>query len=145
LLSLSEEIEEVIKQLRERQRSIESALNELTRLAEEIGRLEEEQEKSGLSKEEFSIFRVLRGYKVNEPAEMARKIYQEIDKQREWFYNEDAEREIRKELYKLLSREYREASPHRGSERERPIYVTHLTDLVDRVLKMHRILVSGGE
>jgi len=145
LLSLSEEVGEIVRQLRERQRSIESALNDLTRLAEEIANSKEEQEKSGLSKEEFSIFRVLRGYKVDKPAEMAREMYQELEKRSEWFYSEDAEREIRKELYKLLSSEFREVSSHRGGEKERPIYITHLTDLTNKVLKMHKILASEGK
>jgi len=145
LLSLSEEVGEIVRQLRERQRGIESALNDLTRLAEEIANSKEEQEKSGLSKEEFSIFRVLRGYKVDKPAEMAREMYRELEKRSEWFYSEDAEREIRKELYKLLSSEFREVSSHRGGEKERPIYITHLTDLTNKVLKMHKILASEGK
>lgn len=144
LLSLSEEIEEIVKQLRERQRGIESALSDLTRLAEEISRLGEEQEKSGLSKEEFSIYRVLKGYKVNKPEEMARKIYQELEERSEWFYSEDAEREVRKEFYKILSGEFRGASALRGGE-EAPIWVAHTADLVNKVLKVHRILASGGK
>jgi len=145
LLSLSGEVGEIIKQLRERQRSIESALNELTRLAEEIANSREEQEKSGLSKEEFSIFRVLRGYKVDKPAEMAREMYRELEKRSEWFYSEDAEREIRKELYKLLSKKFKETPSYRGSEKETPIYVIQSKGLVDKVLSMHRILASGGK
>jgi len=145
LLSLSEEVGEIVRQLRERQRSIESALSDLTRLAEEIANSKEEQEKSGLSKEEFSIFRVLRGYKLDKPAEMAREMYRELEKRSEWFYSEDAEREIRKELYKLLSSEFREVSSHRGGEKERPVYITHLTDLTNKVLKMHKILASEGK
>jgi hypothetical protein len=81
---------------------------------------------------------------VDEPEEMARKIYQEIERRREWFYSEDAERELRWELYKLLSGESKEVSAIKSGE-EIPIYVIHLTDLVDKVLRTHRILASGGE
>lgn len=145
LLSLFEEVEEIIKQLRERQRGIESALSDLTRLAEEIANSREEQEKSGLSKEEFSIFRVLKSYKVDKPVEMAREMYRELEKRSEWFYSEDAEREIRKELYRLLSKKFKETPSYRGSEKETPIYVIQSKGLVDRVLSMHKILASEGK
>jgi len=36
LVSIAEKVEEIIAQLRERQRSVESALEELTRIAEDI-------------------------------------------------------------------------------------------------------------
>jgi len=144
LLSLSEEVGEIVRQLRERQRSIESALSDLTRLAEEIANSKEEQAKSGLSKEEFSIFRALKGYKISQPVEMAREMYRELENRSEWFYSEEAEREIRKELYKMLSRKFKEASPLRGGE-ETPTWVIHRADLVNRVLSMHRILASEGK
>jgi len=43
LVSIAQRVEEIITQLRERQRSVESALNELTMIAEEIAKAEEEQ------------------------------------------------------------------------------------------------------
>jgi type I restriction enzyme R subunit len=144
LLLLSEEVGEIIKELRERQRSIESALNDLTRLAQEIASLRKEQEKSGLSKEEFSIFQALKGYKVNGPEEMARRTYRELERRSEWFYSEGAEREVRTELYKLLSGELREVSSIKSGE-ETPVWVIHTADLVNKVLRVHRILASRGE
>ncbi|GAH07683.1 unnamed protein product, partial [marine sediment metagenome] len=78
-------------------------------------------------------------------AEMAREMYRELEKRSEWFYSEDAEREIRKELYKLLSKKFKETPSYRGSEKETPIYVIQSKGLVDRVLSMHKILASEGK
>ena len=71
-------------------------------------------------------------------------MYRELEKRSEWFYSEDAEREVRKELYKILSGAPREASSLRGGE-ETPTWVIHTADLVNKVLNMHRILASEGK
>ncbi|MEA1963548.1 MAG: HsdR family type I site-specific deoxyribonuclease, partial [Candidatus Aerophobetes bacterium] len=138
LISISEKIEEIIGQLRERQRSIESAISELTKLAEEIAASKKEQKDSKLGKEEFSIFWVLRSYRVDKPDEMARIIYKEMEKQRDWFYNEKIERKLRTELYKLLLH-FRKA----GSIEEVPPYETRgLKEIVDSILRIHRTLIK---
>jgi len=140
LISISEKIEEIIEQLRQRQRSVESAISELTKLAEEIATSKKEQEDSKLSKEEFSIFWVLRSYRVDKPDEMARIIYKEMEKQRDWLYNERIERKLRTELYKLLLH-FRKA----GSIEEVPPYETRgLKEIVDNILKVHRTLIEAG-
>jgi type I restriction enzyme R subunit len=139
LISISEKIEEIIDQLRERQRSVESALCDLAKLAEEIAASKEEQEKSGLSKEEFCIFWILRSYGVDNPEVMAKRTYEEMKKQKEWFCNEKIERRLRMSLYKLLQ-------PQKvGAIEEATPYITRkLNEMVNNVLKMHRILVEGG-
>ncbi|MCK4735115.1 MAG: hypothetical protein KAT65_21865, partial [Methanophagales archaeon] len=138
LISISEKIEEIIDQLRERQRSVESALGDLAKLAEEIDASKEEQEKSGLSKEEFSIFWILRSYGVDNPEVMTKRIYEGMEKQKEWFYNEKIERRLRMSLYRLLQPRKAEAIE------QAPLYVTRkLSEMVNNILKMHRILVEG--
>lgn len=138
LISISEKIEEIIDQLRERQRSVESALDDLAKLAEEIDASKEEQEKSGLSKEEFSIFWILRSYGVDNPEVMTKRIYEGMEKQKEWFYNEKIERRLRMSLYRLLQPRKAEAIE------QAPLYVTRkLSEMVNNILKMHRILVEG--
>jgi len=102
LVSIAEKIEEIISQLRERQRSVESALEELTRIAEDIAKAEEEQKKSGLNKEEFSYFWILRRHGVKNPEEISKGISNIIAKKEHWIFNENVERELRKELYKKL-------------------------------------------
>ncbi len=138
LISISEKIEEIINQLRERQRSVESALSDLAKLAEEIAASKEEQEKSGLSKEEFSIFWILRSYGVDNPEVMAKRIYSGIEKHPEWLYNEKIERNLRMSLYRLLQ-------PQKAGaiEEDTPYITRKLSEMVNNILKMHRILVEG--
>ena len=127
LVSIAEKVEEIIEQLRERQRSVENALEELTKIAEEIAEAEEEQEKSGLSKEEFSYFWILRRHDVENPEQKARDA-QEILREREhWIFNKNIERELRKELYKLLLE-------HDGD----------VVNLVNELLGIDR-MIRGGE
>jgi len=102
LVSIAEKVEEIIMQLRERQRSVEYALEELTKIAKEIADAEEDQRKSGLGKEEFSYFWVLRRYGVKNPEEKAKKIQKTISEKGYWMFNVNVERELRKELYKFL-------------------------------------------
>ena len=128
LLSIAEEIERILSQLRERQKSVESALNDLTKLAAQIVESQEEQEKSGLNKEEFSIFWILRSHGVNNPEEITETIYNVLDGNSEWRYNVKIERKVRRELYKNLI----------GS-----IFENKLVDLVNSLLKMHIILREG--
>ena len=102
LVSIAEKVEEIILQLRERQRSVESALEELTKIAEDIAKAEEEQRRSGLNKEEFSYFWILKRYGVKNPKEISKDISSTIAEKEHWIFNESVERELRKELYKKL-------------------------------------------
>mgnify|MGYP000713339421 CR=1 FL=1 len=68
---------------------------------------------------------------------MAKRIYDGMEKQKEWFYNEKIERGLRMSLYRLLQ-------PRRaGAVEEATPYITRkLTEMVSDILKMHRILVG---
>ena len=127
LVSIAEKVEEIISELRERQRSVESALEELTKIAEDIAKAEEEQSKSGLSKEEFSYFWILRRHGV-ENENISRKIHEIISNKEHWIFNEKVERELRKDLYKVLQKE---------------LYKLQLNDavkLVDELLGIDKIM-----
>lgn len=128
LLSISEEIEKIITRLKERQTSVETALQDLTKQAQQIAASEEEQMRSGLNKEEFSIFWILRSHEVSSPEKLAGRIYKDIVEHKEWPYNEKLERTLRRNLYKLLLK----STPK-----------NQLVELVNNLLKMHRILIEG--
>ena len=121
LVSIGEKVEEIILQLRERQRSVESALKELTKTAEDIARAEEEQNKSGLSKEEFSYFWILRMHGIEDEG-VSRKIHEIISEREHWIFNENVRRELRREIYRVLYE-----NGYRGSKK-----------LVDDLLKVNK-------
>lgn len=102
LISFAEKIEEIITQLKERQKSVELALEELTKMAKEIAEAESEQKNSGLSKEEFSHFWVLRKFDVEKAKEKSKEISELFRVHENWLYNEDEERILRRKLYKAL-------------------------------------------
>ena len=102
LVSIAERVEEIISQLREKQRSVESALEELAKAAEDIAKAEKEQKSSGLNKQEFSYFWVLKKAGVKEPEKISKEISDIIAKKEHWIFNENVERELRIELYKKL-------------------------------------------
>jgi len=102
LISIAEKVERIVSQLRERQRSVESALKELTNIAEEIAEAEEEQKKSGLNKEEFSYFWILQKHGVKDPENKSKSIRKLFAEKKHWMFNKNIERELRINLYKLL-------------------------------------------
>ena len=141
LVSISEKVEEIISQLKERQRSVESALEELTKIAEDIARADEEQKKSGLSKEEFSYFWILRRHGVENPEKISKDICKIIAENEHWIFNENVERELRKELYKLFSN-IKLSSPREGTKIRGPIEPgdIYFVRLVNELLGIDRIL-----
>lgn len=75
---------------------------------------------------------------MDNPKVMARQIYTGIEKHREWLYNEKIESRLRMNLYRLL--QPRKA----GTVEEAAPYITRkLSEMVNNILKMHRILVEG--
>ena len=127
LVSIAEEVERIISQLRKRQRSVESALEELTRIAEDMAKGEEEQLKSGLNKEEFTYFWILKRYGI-ESEEMAKRIHEIISSKKHWVFNEKIERELRRDLYKVL-----QGALHK-------LQLSGMVKLVDEILRIDRIL-----
>lgn len=130
LLSLSEEVEKTINRLKEKQASAEETLRELTKIAERIAASEEEQRESGLSKEEFGVYWVLKNRQVNKPETITPKIYTELNAHDDWVYNEHTERTLRRNLYKILIGTIPEAQ---------------LVELVNNLLRMHEILIEGAK
>jgi len=120
----------VIKRLEERQISIEKALKELINISEDIARAEEEQKNSGLSKEEFSYFWMLRE-KVQNPKELAKDIAEIFAKEEHWIFNKEDERELRVELYKKVLKQIRD--------------IEEASELVEELLNIDRIMREGEE
>jgi len=76
LIPLGEQVEEVIRRLRERLISVQTALEQLNGLTEQSVAAEAEQAESDLSGEEFALYWVLKGQRVPDPKEAARTVQQ---------------------------------------------------------------------
>ncbi len=129
LISIGEEVEEIIRRLRDRQNSVQASLNQLLDCAEQIHAAEEEQADSGLPGDSFALFWVLRGEGYQDAEALAEQVYGVLAAHETWPYSLAVERQVRLELYKLLS-----GSHGKG--------VDALKETVDNLLKMHR-MVAG--
>jgi type I restriction enzyme R subunit len=102
LISIGERVESVIQRLRDKQISVQSALEELTETVEETAAAEAEQTKSDMETVEFALYWVLRGEGLSDPEATAQKVYGVLEEYSGWPYNEDRERAARLKLYALL-------------------------------------------
>jgi len=144
LIPLGEQVEEVIRRLRERQISVQAALERLEGLAEQAVEAREEQARSDLSNEEFALCWVLKGQGVADPEETARTVHRILAEHPGWAYNPRVKGEVRLELYKVLMPRLQGTAI-----RERPSEVTAvvrhsgtLKETVDAILRMARVVAE---
>jgi type I restriction enzyme R subunit len=102
LMSIGERVEQVIQQLRDRQISVQSALYELSSMVESTVEAEQEQAESGMDPGAYALYWVLRGQGVAAPEDVAGEVEEILSDHRGWAYNENQERAVRLQIYKLL-------------------------------------------
>jgi len=103
LYGLGERAEDIIRRFQERQLKSIDTLNDLTKIIEEIARSDAEREKLKLTKDEYTIFWVLKENKVcNDTIELSKKILSLLNDNKNWALNKKKEMELRKDLYKIL-------------------------------------------
>ncbi len=129
LVSIGEEVEAIIQRLRDRQISVQLALEQIQTKAEEVVEAEAEQRRGNLPGKAFAFLWVLRGYGMPDPEAKAREVEGIMDKYPGWPYSQKIERTARMELYRAL----------KGRVPGGP---ARLKEAVDNLLKMHRT-VSG--
>lgn len=132
LLSIAEEVEEVIEQLRLRQIGIETALSALQKSAERVAEVEAERSASPLEDLAFSLHMVLRGSElaVSNPADLERlaeDLSGYLQEHDGWRHSENMKRMVRLEVYKRLLPCIQPFDPARANT------------IVDNLLKMQRI------
>lgn len=142
LVSIGERVEAIIQQLKERQISVQSALEQMTSLAEQVVGAQEEQEESKLSESEFALFWVLRGQGVPDAQDAAVEANDVLASRAGWPYNDDLQRDARLQLYKVLK-----ARPLDKRTKEGPASyevgaggAAVLKETVDSLLRMHRMV-----
>ncbi len=138
LISIGEQVEAIIRRLRERQISVESALAQLEALAEDATKAHEQQARSDMNSGEFALYWVLKGQTVVEPERMAREVYRILLEHPGWPYNPRLESAVRRELYKLVKLPPRTLAE--AGEDGPP--VRNLVEVVNNVLRMHRMLAA---
>jgi len=102
LISIGQRVEDVMQRLKDRQISVQIALQELTDRTEEIAESSDEQERSGLPPRIYALFHVLRRHGLEAPKNAAEEIEEVLSEQPNWPYDSDLERRVRFELYKRL-------------------------------------------
>lgn len=144
LISIGERVDAIIQQLRERQISVQTALEEMTGLAEQVVAAQEEQQESELTEGEFALFWVLRGQGVPSAEELAAEANGVLAAHAGWPYNDDLQRDARLQLYKVLK-----TKPLDKATKERPASYEVgpgraglLKETVDNLLRMHRMVVE---
>ena len=102
LIPIGEQVEKVIQRLRERQISVQAALEQLGDLAEQAVTAAAEQAASDLTGGEFALYWVLKGQSVTSPETTARAANRILAEHPGWPYNTRLESKVRLELYKVL-------------------------------------------
>ncbi|TET94710.1 MAG: type I restriction endonuclease subunit R [Dehalococcoidia bacterium] len=103
LISIGEQVEEVIRRLRERQISVQAALEQMTALTGDTVAAEAEQAESDLQSGEFALYWVLKGQGIAAPKKTARQVHAVLDSHPGWAYNPKVKSTVRLQLYKVLS------------------------------------------
>ncbi|HEY76397.1 MAG TPA: HsdR family type I site-specific deoxyribonuclease [Thermoflexia bacterium] len=143
LISIGEQVEEIIRRLRERQISVQTALEQLTALSEQTAAAQEEQTEVGLNNTEFAIYWVLKAQGIPGPEAAAREIHRILAQHPGWPYNRRLERAVRAALYRTLS-----PPPQRAvRDGAKPGYirtpkVEQLKKTVDAILRVARIAME---
>ncbi len=141
LVSIGERVEAVIQALRDRQISVKSALTQMTDFSEEAVAAREAQETSDLSREEFTLFWVLKAQAVRDPEGAARDVERILAEHAGWPYNAGLERRARAEIYRVL---LSERGTRGMAETAEGYEAGRLKETVDNLLRMHEMIAYGG-
>ncbi len=132
LVSIGEEVERVIEQLRQRQISVETALAELEKQAQQVAQAQEEQSGSSLDNLAFSLRMVLRGSQLVAPSNgdvdtLASGMSQYLKENEGWRFNPQLKSKVRLEMYRRLM-------PY-----VQPFDAQRANTVVNDLMKMHEI------
>jgi type I restriction enzyme R subunit len=128
LYSLGNRAEDIIKKFQEGQARSIDTLNELLKIVKAITQSDEERNKLKLDKDEFTIYWTLKENKFsNDIVDLSKKLLNLLNKSKNWPMNTKVEREVRRDVYKILL-----GKVQRGN----------LSNSVNRILEMHRRMLE---
>ena len=146
LISIGEQVEDVIQRLRERQISVQAALDQVTTLTENAVAAGQEQAQSNLGSGEFALYWVLKGQGLAAPKETARQVHAVLDAHPGWAYNPKIESAVRLQLYKTLGSQVRRQVRHKvvgeepGPMSAHARHAAALKTTVDALLRMNKVV-----
>jgi type I restriction enzyme R subunit len=145
LIPIGERVEEVIRHLRDRQISVQAALEQLNTLAEEAVTARAQQAESDLTSQEFALFWVLKGQGVVSPETAARAAHRVLAEHPGWPYNAGLERKVRLELYKVLKLPEPKAVSEQPNQMQAGArQAAALRETVDNLLRMQRVVADDA-
>jgi type I restriction enzyme R subunit len=132
LVTIGEEVERVIEQLRQRQITAETALAELRKKAEQVANSQEEQAESNLDNLAFSLRMVLRASEIAQNMDgsadtLSTELSQYLKENEGWRFNGQLKSKVRLEIYRRLMPFIQPFNPQRANA------------IVDDLMKMHGI------
>ena len=128
LISIGEEVEQVVQQLRDRQISVEEALAQLENRAEQVVNAQEEQQTSAMDGDAFALFWVIKGQQLQNAEAVTNQVYALLMAYPGWGFNARLEQVVRQELYKIL----RPAMPGKSAK--------EMVAVAENILRLARIL-----
>lgn len=102
LISIGEKAERIAELYKARQIETQETLDELKKLIDEINVARKEEEEKKMEVETFSLFWMFKSEGVNNPEDNAKKMEKILEKCPYWRENEKHEREVKKNLIKIL-------------------------------------------
>ncbi|MDW7973263.1 MAG: HsdR family type I site-specific deoxyribonuclease [Thermodesulfovibrio sp.] len=102
LLSIIDRVENIMTQFKNRQVTTKEALEKLKQLLDEINRARQEQIKTNMKSDEFTIYWLLRHEGVKDAEKIAKDIQQIMERYPYWKSSSVQEREIKKNILALL-------------------------------------------
>ncbi|MEM4406357.1 MAG: type I restriction endonuclease subunit R [Candidatus Methanomethylicaceae archaeon] len=102
LISIGERVEQIAQEFQNRQLTTLQALQQLEQLVEELKDAKKAQQEMNLSSEGFTIYWLLKREGVSRAEEIARDITPAFDRYPYWRSSEGHEREVRKDMTKVL-------------------------------------------
>jgi type I restriction enzyme R subunit len=143
LISIVEKVEEIIQKLKDRQKTVETTIEDLLNIVKEIDQSKKEQNQSDLNKEEFSYFWVLKNLPIENPRNLSQEIFNLFEQKKDWYYNEKLEKELRIELYKKILLNQSKDKDHYIIGEKENLYGEKSKDIVNKLLEINKAINIG--
>jgi type I restriction enzyme, R subunit len=132
LLFIGERAQAIVQSYQDRQQATQETLHALEKIIDEINQAERERAEKALRPAAFAVYWTLRGEGLSDPETMAREIEKTLDKYPYWRVSNQQERDVRRELYRVLISTMAKRMDGHGSVRE----TNQLPGLVEKLLKV---------